>query len=92
MIDRVLNKYIFFWILKVGIRRRNFILGIDVIHFELNQSDWYHERFFDFFHEIDTLISVIKKKLKDHDKLIILIDYSMELIKRNLILTHIGRD
>lgn len=50
------------------------MLGFDIMHFETTQSNSYHEIFSDIFHEIYTLIDFIKKKLKEHNKLIILID------------------
>lgn len=53
-------------------------------HIYENQNDLYHEKFLDYFHEIDIIIGNIKNKLKDHDKLIILSDHGMELIKKNV--------
>ncbi|MFX0029482.1 MAG: alkaline phosphatase family protein, partial [Candidatus Hermodarchaeota archaeon] len=49
-----------------------------------NRNDVHHHRFLDYFHEIDAIIGDFKNKLKENDRLLILSDHGMELIKRNV--------
>lgn len=49
-----------------------------------DEESQYHQRFLDYFHEIDKIIGEFKNKLKDEDTLIILSDHGMEKIEENV--------
>lgn len=59
-------------------------IGHFLWHSYENHKNQYHQRFLDYFHEIDKIIGDINNKLKEDDTLIILSDHGMETIEQNV--------
>jgi len=58
-----------------------------------NKKNQYHQRFLDYFHEVDKIIGNFKKRLKKNDTFIILSDHGMERIEQNVNLnTYLGQN
>jgi predicted AlkP superfamily phosphohydrolase/phosphomutase len=59
-------------------------LGHYLWHIYKDEDHELHDRFLEFFTEIDNIIGEIVDKIREEDKLIILSDHGMELIKKNI--------
>lgn len=59
-------------------------IGHFLWHIYEDYSNQYHQRFLDYFNEIDNIIGDIKNKLKKRDKFMIISDHGMERIKQNV--------
>ena len=59
-------------------------IGHFLWHIYEDNKDKLHERFLEYFHEIDNIIGDIRSKLKDNDTFIILSDHGMERVIQNV--------
>ncbi len=58
----------------------------------LDEDHEYHERFVEYFEEVDRIIGDIVEKLEEDDEVIMLSDHGMELIKENVNLNKVLED
>ncbi|MFW6064689.1 MAG: alkaline phosphatase family protein [Candidatus Natronoplasma sp.] len=58
----------------------------------LEEDHEYHERFIEYFEEVDRIIGEIVEKMDEEDELIMLSDHGMELIKQNVNLNKVLED